>query len=306
MPADGMLDLQVNGYAGVDFNADHVAPDDLHAACLALREDGVAEVLLTIITDELGLMCRRLRALAALREADPLVESVVAGFHVEGPFINPAPGYVGAHPAQHTMPASTDAAARLLEAGGGLVRLVTLAPECDPGLETTARLVAEGVTASAGHCDPSRDQLEAAIDHGLSAFTHLGNGCPASLPRHDNIIQRVLSLADQLMIGFIPDGAHVPYFALRNYLRCAGTERCFFVSDAISAARLGPGRYTLAGWTLDIGEDLVARMPGGDNLVGSTVTCPRMKSEAAPALGLGAEEFRSLTVANPRRVLGGR
>jgi N-acetylglucosamine-6-phosphate deacetylase len=108
------------------------------------------------------------------------------------------------------------------------------------------------------------------------------------------------------MIGFIPDGAHVPYFALRNYLRCAGTERCFFVSDAISAARLGPGRYTLAGWTLDIGDDLVARAPGGDHLVGSTATYPRIKAQAAPALGLSPDALRTLTVTNPGRVIGRR
>jgi N-acetylglucosamine-6-phosphate deacetylase len=301
--SDGMFDLQVNGYAGVDFNAGQVSAEDLRAACLALREDGVTEVLLTLITDDIAVMCRRLRALAALVGADPLARSIVAGFHVEGPFINPAPGYVGAHPEQHVLPATPTAAARLLDAGGGLVRLVTLAPECDARSETTAWLVSQGVAVAAGHCDPSFDQLDAAIGSGLRAFTHLGNACPASLPRHDNIVQRVLARADRLMIGFIPDGAHIPFFALRNYLRCAGIERCFFVSDAISAARLGPGRYTLAGWTLDIGGDLIARAPGGDHLVGSTVTFPRMKSEAAPALGLGPDQLRMLTATNPRRVL---
>ena len=79
---------------------------------------------------------------------------------------------------------------RLLDAADGETRLVTLAPECDPGEKTTKFLAAQGILVSAGHCDPSIEQLRAAIDAGLSMFTHLGNGCPRLLDRHDNIMQR--------------------------------------------------------------------------------------------------------------------
>lgn len=299
-----MLDLQVNGYAGVDFNADGTTVEEIRAACAALREDGVDAVLATVITAELEVMERRLAKLAAARRADPLVGEVIAGLHVEGPFISAEPGFVGAHPAEATRDADPGAADRLLEAGDGLVRLVTLAPERDPGFATTRFLAGRGIVVSCGHADPSLATLEAAIDAGLTMITHLGNGCPATLPRHDNIVQRALSLADRLWIGFIPDGVHVPWFALRNYLEVAGLDRAFFVSDAISAARLGPGTYTLGHWTLAIGEDLVARAPDGSHLVGSTVTLPRMKAEAAPALGLGEDELRRLVDTNPRRALG--
>ncbi len=134
-------------------------------------------------------------------------------------------------------------------------------------------------------------------------FTHLGNGCPAKLPRHDNIIERVLSLADQLWICFIGDGIHVPPFALRNYLRAAGLERCLAVTDAISAARAGPGKYTLAGWDLEIGDDMVARSPDGSHFVGSTATMPEVAGILGE-VGLSAESIRQMTWERPRAVIG--
>ena len=124
---------------------------------------------------------------------------------------------------------------------------------------------------------PRATVLAAACDNGLKMFTHVGNGCPMQMHRHDNIIQRALSLRDRLWLCFIPDGVHIEFFALQNYLRSAGVERSIFVTDAISASRLGPGRFTLAGWDIVIGDDLVARSPDGSHFVGSTVTWPRIQ-----------------------------
>ncbi|WP_075090482.1 hypothetical protein [Verrucomicrobium spinosum] len=90
-----MFDLQVNGYAGTDFNRDGLTAEALHHACECLRADGVSGILATIITDELPAMENRLATLASLREADPLAQEIIAGFHIEGPFINPEKGYVG-------------------------------------------------------------------------------------------------------------------------------------------------------------------------------------------------------------------
>ena len=97
----------------------------------------------------------------------------------------------------------------------------------------------------AGTATQRSRSFAASIDAGLSLFTHLGNGCPGVLPRHDNIIQRVLSLSDSLHIGFIADGVHVPFFALANYLKCCGIDRAFIVTDAICGAGLGPGEYSI-------------------------------------------------------------
>ena len=131
-------------------------------------------------------------------------------------------------------------------------------------------------------------------------FTHVGNGCPMQMHRHDNIIQRALALRDQLWLCFIPDGVHVPFFVLKNWLSGIGLERTIFVTDAISAARLGPGRYTLAGWDILIGEDLVARSPDGTHFVGSTVTVPRIKANAFAELGMSDADLKQVLDVNPR------
>jgi N-acetylglucosamine-6-phosphate deacetylase len=302
-----MFDLQVNGYAGIDFNQDGLTADDLHRACERLEADGTQRVLATIITEDLGRMCERLATLEKLRAADPLAARVIAGFHIEGPFINETPGYRGAHPADAVRPGDVDEMNRLLDAAGGLTRIVTLAPERDAGLRVTKLLTSAGVVVSAGHCDPSLDQFRAAADAGLSMFTHLGNACPASLPRHDNVIQRALSLAREgalKWVTFIADGAHVPLFALKNYLEVVGLDRAIIVSDAIAPAGLGPGRYTLGRWDLQIGEDLVARSPDGSHLVGSAISLKIAREHLVRRLGLVPAEAGLLTDGNPRRALG--
>ena len=300
----GYVDLQVNGYAGVDFNSDDLSADALHSACQRLAGDGVAAILATIITEDLPVMCRRLERLAELRAADPLARQIIAGVHIEGPFINPASGFVGAHPADAVRPATVDAAQRLLAAAAGLTRLVTLAPECDDGQRVTAYLAKHNVIVSAGHCDPSIDTLTAACDAGLSMFTHLGNGCPQQVARHDNVIQRALSLAERLTLCFIADGVHIPLFALRNYLRCSNPDRCLVVTDAIAAAGLGPGRYRLSRWEVLVGDDLAARAPDGSHLVGSAMTMQQNAENLRKDLGLSDKQVRRLLVENPCKSLG--
>jgi N-acetylglucosamine-6-phosphate deacetylase len=137
----------------------------------------------------------------------------------------------------------------------------------------------------------------------VSMFTHLGNGCPLLLHRHDNIIERVLSVADKLLIGFIADGTHVPFFALKNYLRSAGVENCYVVSDAIAPAGLGPGRYTLGRWDLLIEEDMVARAPDRSHFVGSAITMPQTWENLTQKLGLTESDAQVLVGDNPRKAI---
>lgn len=298
------FDLQVNGYAGVDFNRDDLSLEDLHRACEKLAADGVAGALATVITESLDKMAERLARIARLREEDPVISRVIYGLHIEGPFIDPSDGFRGAHPVDAVRPAEVGAMKKLLEAGAGLVRLVTLAPEHDEGLKVTRMLASQGVVVSAGHCNPDLEQLKAAIDAGLSMFTHLGNGCPKLLPRHENIIQRALSLSDRLWLCFIGDGVHVPYPALGNYLRAASISRCIIVTDCVAPAGLGPGRYTIGRWELDVGEDMVVRAPGEAHLVGSGATMRYCYRNLLERMGLSRRQAVSLTRLNPQRALG--
>lgn len=301
----GFFDLQVNGYIGGDFNRDDLNGDDLHRVCQRLADEGVSGMLATIVTEKIEVMARRLRRLIELRDADPLVRSMVPGIHIEGPFLNPLPGYRGAHPEDAIHPASAEEMKQLLEAAGGLTRLVTLAPEHDADFRVTRLLSDQGIVVSAGHCDPSLAVLDGAIDAGLTMFTHLGNGCPMMMHRHDNIIQRVLSRSDRLWICFIGDGVHVPFFALRNYLRATGIDRAVVVTDAMAAAGLGPGRYHLGRWEVEVGEDGAAWAPDRSHLVGAAVTMPQCAANLKNHLGFNEVVVQQLLGDNPRKAIFG-
>lgn len=302
-PAGGYIDLQVNGYGGVDFNQDDLSSENLRRVCEAMRRDNVTGALATIITDHVDVMCRRLQRLVRLREEDELARSMIAGVHIEGPFLNEADGYRGAHPDDAIIPAEVETMERLLDAAGGFTRVVTLAPERDPNMKVTRLLVRRGVTVSAGHCDPTLDQLDAALDAGLSMFTHLGNGCPMQMDRHDNIVQRVLARCERLWVCFIADGVHIPFFALRNHLRAAGVGRCIVVSDAMAAAGLGPGRHTIGRWEAEVGDDLAAWAPCKTHLLGSAMSMAQAAINLKRELGLSESDIAALTRDNPLQAI---
>lgn len=301
---DGTFDIQVNGYAGVDFNGDDLNEEELHRACAALRADGVSGILATIITDTPARMIGRLKRLVALRGADNLARDVIAGLHIEGPFLSDEPGYRGAHPADALCDANLSLTEQLLEAGGGLTRLFTLAPERDRGGHVVRLLAERGVVVSAGHSNASLDQLKAAVDAGLTMFTHLGNGCPGVLPRHDNIVQRALYLRRDLWLCFIADGVHIAAPALRNYLDLVlPCGKCLVTTDAMAAAGLGPGHYRFGRWEIDVGADLAARSPSGSHLLGSALSMKQAVDNLAK-WGFDAPTINRLTRTAPREAVG--
>ena len=157
---------------------------------------------------------------------------------------------------------------------------------------------------AAGHTNASTDQLKNAIDCGLQMFTHLGNACPPQLPRHDNIIQRVLSLSDKLWISYIADGLHLPFFVLKNLLNTAGHSRSVIVSDAISAAECKAGCYTLGDQSIEIKEDGVSQSADGSHLIGSTTSLATMYQNLINNLGLTKEQAEELTFSIHRKFLG--
>lgn len=298
------FDIQVNGYAGVDFNHHSLTTEDLEKACRELKTDGCTEFLPTIITDDISAMETRLLAIRSAVEQSPVVAEMVRGIHVEGPFLNSADGTAGAHPRQHICLADLDIMKRLLDASGHTIKLVTLAPECDPRHEVIQHLTSQNVVVSAGHCDPTIDQLRAAIDHGLSMFTHVGNGCSLMQNRHDNVVQRALSLADQLWCCWIADGIHIPSFALRNYLKVAGCERSIIVTDAMTAAGLGPGQYTLGSQPVIVDESYRAMLPGSDGrLAGSVATARWLQQVLTNDLELSQADIRTMMCDNPRKAI---
>jgi N-acetylglucosamine-6-phosphate deacetylase len=300
------FDIQINGCWGVDFNSESLTPQEWRFAQEKLSLDGTEYYLPTIITDSIDAMVAKLNRLAAFIEEEPTSNRRARGIHIEGPFISSEPGYIGAHPVKHAQKATLDAAKSLLEAGNGLVKLVTLAPEQDPRGEVTRYLSSQGVCVAAGHTNATREQLQEAIDNGLQVFTHLGNGCPAILPRHDNIVHRVLSLHDKLRVSLIADGHHLPLWLLRSWIDWFGIERVSIVSDAISAAGLSQGMHTLGNRKVLVGEDGVPRSEDRTHFVGSGTTLGRMNQILESELHLNASERQQLLRTNSERLIFGQ
>lgn len=301
-PLQGFIDLQVNGYGGVDFNSDDFTREDIARVSERLRRDGVAKMMPTIITASLTLMVKRINRLVEMLECEPAFASLVHGIHVEGPFIADEPGYIGAHPRADAMPAAMNVAASLLDAGQGHIKLLTLAPERDHEHRVTQWLTEQGVVVAGGHSNASLETLKRAIDAGMRLFTHLGNGCPPALPRHDNIIQRVLSLRDHLYISFIADGHHIPPFALKNYLSMMPSDKVIIVTDAISAAGLGPGCYRLGDQTVEVDASGAAWSADRTHFAGSAATMPSMV-EVLRAIGIDNHQILKWTTQNPANLL---
>jgi N-acetylglucosamine-6-phosphate deacetylase len=297
------FDLQVNGYAGVDFNSMNLNREQLHFACNKLTEDNVEGILATLITDDYDRMIRKIRNLTSLIEKDELIKSIVKGIHIEGPFLNPEDGYRGAHPKEYVIASDLDKVKKMLDHGNGLIKLFTLAPEVDIGFEVTKFLTENSIVVSAGHTNASMEQLLGGLDHGLKMFTHLGNGSPSILPRHDNIINRVLSLRDNLYICFIADGIHIPDYALKNYLKVVGPDRSIIVTDAMAAASAPPGRYSVSHIHVEVGDDRIVKEIGKENLAGSAISMQESEKLLVEKIGLADAQLRSILMENAKTVL---
>ncbi len=298
------LDLQVNGYAGIDFNNLNLSSEQLHYACKKLIKDQVEGIFATLITDDFDRMINKIKNLVSLIDQDDFVKSVIKGIHIEGPFLNSEDGYRGAHPKEYIISPNLDKAKQILDAGNGLIKIFTLAPENDSNFKVIKYLSENKIVVSAGHSNASLKHLLGGIDNGLKMFTHLSNGAPNILPRHDNIINRVLSLSDKLFICFIADGIHIPDFVLQNYLNVAGIDKCIIVTDAMAAASAPPGRYSISHLEVEVKEDKVVREVGKDNLAGSAITLKASEKFLIEKLRLSTAETELMMFQNPKEVLG--
>jgi N-acetylglucosamine-6-phosphate deacetylase len=281
----GFFDLQVNGFAGVDFNRPEIAAEELRRAMHAMWRHGVTRFLPTVITAALPAMLDTLRALARAREQDPVLAYAMPGIHLEGPFLAPEDGPRGAHPAAHVRDPDRDVFWRLQDAAGGRIRLVTLAPERPGALALIAELSRAGIVVGIGHTAADEATIDEAVRAGARLSTHLGNGAHAVLPRHRNYIQKQLA-TDALLASLIADGHHLPDFVVKNMIRGKGPERVLLVTDAMAAAAAPPGTYRLGEVVAEAGADGCVRLAGTPYLAGSSLTLDRGVENAARFAGV--------------------
>ena len=297
LEAPGFFDVQVNGFAGVDFNAADLTGDAVAMALDRLRATGVTRCLPTLITSSLE------RFAAAARVLARMTEPAIAGIHMEGPYLSPEEGTRGAHPLEHLRRATRDDFERRQEAAGGRIVLVTLAPEVPGALELIGHLVQDGVRVAIGHTAASPQQIAAAIAAGATLATHLGNGCARMLPRHPNPIWDLLA-ADAVAASLIVDGHHLPAATVKAMVRAKGPHRTILVSDAIAAAGCAPGPYSIAGVSCSLEPDGRVSLPGTPYLAGSSLTLDRAIANTVRFTGLPIEEVIPMATTVPAALLG--
>ena len=235
----GFVDLQVNGYRGIDFSAPGLTLDAVRHVTRQLLGAGTVAYCPTLVTADPAVYVANLPVLAqALREPD--LGPHLLGIHMEGPFL--APAARGAHPERWLRDPDGSLFARWQELAAGQIRILTVAPEL-PGAEALIRqAAAQGVLVSLGHHMADEAAIAAAVQAGARASTHLGNGIPGLLPRHPNPIWTQLA-CDGLIGMFIADGHHLPATFVRAALRAKTVDRFVVVSDAAAIAGLAPGEY---------------------------------------------------------------
>jgi len=268
--APPLVDLQVNGYAGVDFQGDGLSLEALRHATVQLRMAGCTRFLLTLVTDEWSALIARLRHLRELRMQSAELADAIAGWHIEGPFLSGEPGFCGAHDATLMRDPTPELIRQLRDAAGNDPLLLTLAPERQNAIAALELAVGLGMRVSLGHTNAPVKRLKQALQYGALAFTHLGNGCPRELDRHDNILWRLFELPG-VKVSLIPDEIHVSPALFRLIHRELGRDAIFYVSDAMAAAGAPPGTYRLGRLELEVGEDQVVRYPGKPNFAGSAL-----------------------------------
>lgn len=276
-----LCDLQVNGFRGVDFSSPDLTASDFRDAVEGLMSGGTDVFLPTIITSGEDIYRRNLGLMVQVRESHPSLEKHLPGFHLEGPFISPAPGAVGAHDPQWVQAADEALLLRLMGYAKGRIRLLTVAAEVE-GIEPLIRRAKGlGIAVSCGHQLAGADDLARAVQAGATALTHLGNGMPNQVDRHRNPLLAGLG-ETRLKIMFIADGHHLPREVLRLLLRLNPIERLIVVSDASPAAGLPPGNYTVLGNEAVLEANGRLHNPQKNCLVGSSATlaeCVRVMEE---------------------------
>jgi N-acetylglucosamine-6-phosphate deacetylase len=268
--APALFDVQVNGYGGIDFQQDNLTADDLLAAARQLRRDGCAQFFLTLITDEWPKLTARLRHIIKLRDENSELKNAIAGFHIEGPFLSDQPGFHGAHNPAVMCDPTREQIFQLRATTGSDPLLLTISPERCGAIDAIAFAKSQGIKISLGHTNASVEILRDAVKAGATGFTHLANGCPRELDRHDNILWRVFDTPG-LTVSLIPDKIHVSPALFRLAHRVLPKENIFYTTDAMSAAGAPPGKYKLAQMDLEVGGDQIVRQPGQTNFAGSAL-----------------------------------
>ncbi len=298
----GFIDVQNNGWMGTDFTSPGLTLARVREVTLELLERGTLAYCPTVITGDPAIYRENLRILADAMK-DPVAGPHILGIHLEGPFISTEPGAVGAHPKNFVQPPDVNTFRQYQEWAGGNIRILTLAPEL-PGAEALIRYASSsGVIVSIGHHLASDAAMEKAVLAGASLCTHVGNGCPNLIHRHENALWWQLA-ADAVSGLFITDGHHLPDDLIKVALRAKTPGRFIVTSDASSLAGMPPGRYTIFnGLPVVVDETGKVYSEKSQSLAGSHATLLECMNHLAGLNLLDEAGLRQVGFDNPARLL---
>ncbi len=299
----GWLDIHINGYDGIDFNAAETTSEEIDALTRRLRRTGVTGFCPTIITGSAEHIAACIGNVVRAEEESAAFAAASLGIHLEGPYISTEDGPRGAHPREHARAPEWEEFARWQEAARGGIRLVTLSPEWPESPRFIERAVRSGVLVAIGHTAARPEQIADAVAAGATLSTHLGNGSHARIDRHPNYIWEQLA-ADALRASLIVDGHHLPPAVVKCFFRCKGTDRTILITDAIAAAGRPPGRHRLGNVEVEVTPARRVCLPGTPYLAGSVLEMHEAIAKMALFSGASLREAVRMATSNPAAFLG--
>ena len=298
----GFVDLQVNGYLGVDFSSPDLQEDEIIGLVHAMREKGTAAFLPTVITSPVEIILRNLHLIAETIEKAGL-ERIVPGIHLEGPFISDVPGAHGVHPRECIEKPDIGLLDQFFAAAEGRIRLLTIAADVEGAADLCRHAISKGIKVSLGHQMAGYAAVSELAGAGALAITHLGNGIPAMIPRHDNSLLAGMA-EERLNAMIITDGHHLPAELIGLIVRIKTFDHIIVTSDVAPPSGLAPGDYEAFGKTVSLREDGRLYQPGTEYLAGSSAVMIDCMNYLA-GLDLGKyDELLKCSRTNALRLLG--
>jgi N-acetylglucosamine-6-phosphate deacetylase len=301
--APGFFDIQVNGYKGHGYSHEDFSEDTIAEIISSLDASGTTRHMPTILTIPNERMLQNLAVIARAVKNSKDIAAAITGVHIEGPYISAEDGPRGAHAPAYIRDPDFGEFQNWQAAAGGLIRLITLAPERKGAIEFIQKAVAAGIVVSIGHTAADPGRIRRAIKAGVRMTTHLGNGSHKLLPRLKNYIWEQLA-ADELVAGIICDGFHLPKSVVNVFKRAKGLERLVLVSDVAYYAGLKPGIYEFENTDVQVFEDGHLGLAGTDFLAGAAHLLDKDIAQFMAYTDSTLAQAIPLCTSNPLKIFG--
>ena len=267
--APGLIDNQINGYAGIDFSDETFTPEGMVTAAKEIWKDGATSFLPTLITNSHENLIRNFKILSETLKVD-ILNDCIPGFHLEGPYLSKEKGFFGCHPFHYLRKPSWDEFTEYQKAAKGKIMQVTISPELEGAMEFIKLCKETGVAISIGHTNATTEQINQAVENGARLSTHLGNGCANLINRHKNPIWPQLA-NDLLTPSIIADGHHLSPEEMQVFYKVKGPDNMILTSDVNHLIGLTPGKYVYMGAEVIYTEDGLVKNPELDCLAGASL-----------------------------------